>query len=302
MHAAVLLWLGRPARRAAVALVAGVLLGAPALLLAAATLLRDWGAREVARAYPTLAWGQHTPLQMLEGMARFAVEAFGGPFLALLAVAALIGVCRRRVEVVTSVLGTAATIAGIALLAPIARVQAYYAIAVLPLACLPLAALDDPAAPRRRAAWVVTMALVAAFVVVPRLGDARGLYLADADAFMPRFTALIAERPERTVVTVAHYDKTLLEYYLARREGRSIAWGTVNQSPNKQLTSLVLVHALDAGSEGQALSRLEQLRAGEPVLVIERDAFLLPRVAEALSACEPLLQAPTARLVRCPPP
>jgi hypothetical protein len=146
------------------------------------------------------------------------------------------------------------------------------------------------------------LALLVALSSTPLLGGARSLYLADADAFMPRFVALIAARPERTVVTVAHYDKTLLEYYLARLEGRSIAWASLDQSPTKRLSALVLVHSLDAGSEAAAVARLEQLRAAEPILVIERDAFLLPRVTELLSTCEPLLQAPSARLVRCAPP
>lgn len=299
-HAA-LLAARRADRRVWGALAAGVLLGAPALVLAAATLLRDWGARDVARAFPTLAWGQHTPLQMLADMARLPVAAFGWPFLALLAAATGLGIARRRLAVITPVLGAAATVLGIACLSPIARVQAYYATTVLPLAALALAALPDPPSRSARRAWWAVLALTATSWA-PLLAGARLLYLPDADAFMPRFAALIAARPERTVVTVAHYDRTILAYYLARGEGRPIDWFSIDASPRTRIESLVLVHGLDAGSEAAALARLEQLRAAEPILVIERDAFLLPGVADRLSSCEPLLQAPTARLVRCGPP
>ncbi|MBX3027878.1 glycosyltransferase family 39 protein [bacterium] len=298
-HAAVLV-AARPARRVAAGLAAGVLLGAPALLLGAATLWRDWGARDVARAFPGLAWGQHTTLQMLGDIGRLAVEAFGWPFLLLVGGAAVAGIARRDRAVVTGVAGTLAVVAGIAALSPIARVQAYYATAVLPLACVVLALVGDPAAVRWRRAWQLALVAVIALSSAPRLGGARSLYLPDADAFMPRFAQLIAARPERRVVTVAHYDKTLLAYYLARLEGRSIAWRSVDASPSKRLDALVLVHALDADSESAAVARLDALRAEGPLLVIERDAFLLPRVAAALSGCERLQEAPTARLVRCP--
>ena len=299
---ALLLAVRRADRRVWRALAGGVLLGAPALLLAAATLWRDWGPRDVARAFPTLAWGQHTPLQMLADIARISVTAFGWPFLALLLAATAYGIARRQLAAVTPALGVAATVLGIACLSPIARVQAYYAISVLPLATLALAALPDPSARIARRAWWAALMAMVALSWAPLLAGARLLYLPDADAFMPRVAAVIAARPERTVVTVAHYDKTILAYYLARGEGRSIDWFSIDASPDTRIESLVLVHGLDAGSEAAALARLEQLRAAEPILVVERDAFLLPGVADRLSSCEPLLQAPTARLVRCAPP
>lgn len=300
-HAA-LLAVCRADRRTVGALGAGVLLGAPALLLAAATLCRDWSAREVARAFPTLAWGQHTPLQMLVDIGHLLVAAFGRPFWILLSGAAALGLFRRQLAAATPMLGVVATLLGIVCLSPIARVQAYYAVTVLPLATLPFAALSDPASRSTRRAWWATLVGLVMLTWAPLLAGARTLYLPDADAFMPRFASAIAARPERTVVTVAHYDRTILAYYLARREGRPIDWFHVDASPDKRLEPLVLVHGLDPASERHALERLAVLRAEEPILVIERDAFLLPGVADLLSTCEPLLQAPTARLVRCAPP
>lgn len=160
--------------------------------------------------------------------------------------------------------------------------------------------MPDPVAAAQRRAWHLLLVLVLAISTVPRLGNARALYLPDADAFMPRFVAAIAGRPERAVVAIAHYDKTLLEYYLARLEGREIDWLLVDRSPTKRIISLVLVHALDAGTEAGAVARLRALRAEDPILVVERDAFLLPRVHAELSGCELVLEAPSARLLRCP--
>lgn len=298
-HALLLLVVGRNGRRVGAALFAGVLLGAPALALAAMTLLRDWGARDVARAFPGLAWGDHAPALLLATIGRIAVDAFGAPLLVLSLVVVAVGMLTRQLPVMTPALGALATVAGIVLLSPIARVQAYYATAILPLVMLALAAVAEPRQRAARVAWAVVLAFTLANSLAPLLAGARSLYLPDVDAFMPRFAALVAARPERTVVTVAHYDKTLLAYYLARAEDRPIDWRTVDGSPTKRVEGLALVHALGPGSEAAALERLEALLADGPLLVVERDAFALPAVTQRLSRCELLLQAPTARLVAC---
>jgi hypothetical protein len=298
-HAAVLAWLRTPNRRVVWALVVGVVAGAPAFVLGILTLFRDWGARDVARAFPALAWGQHSPFQMAIYMSQIAVEACGPLFFVLLLVVAAVGIARRDLAVITPVLGCTATFAGIALLSPIARVQGYYVTTVLPLAVLTLAVSPEPERVGHRIGWLAALVLVVAFSTVPLLAGARSLYVPDTDAFMPRFANVIAQRPEHTVVTVAHYDKTLLAYYLALGAGRSISWSNVDDPPSKRIEPLVLVHAMHAGSETDAGRQLEQILAAGPALVIERDAFLLPAIAERLSACEQLLEAPSARLVRC---
>jgi hypothetical protein len=264
------------------------------------TLLRDWSARDVARAFPALAWGEHSPVPMAGLMVRIAADAFGLPLLALIAVAVVAGAVRRDLAVITPALGAAATFAGIALLSPIARVQGYYVVTVLPLAALALAVFAEPKRAELRMGWVAAQALAIVLATVPSLAGARSLYVPDADAFMPRFARVIASRPEATVVTVAHYDKTLLAYYLARQDGRSIAWDSIDAPGPKRIEPLVLVHTFEAGSEEAAAQRLEQILAAGPALVIERDAFLLPKIVERLSTCDRLLQAPTGRLVRCP--
>jgi hypothetical protein len=282
-----------------IAYAAGVVAGVPALTLGIVTLVRDWSTRDVARAFPALAWGQHSPVQLAVHMSRIAVEAWGLPFFVLVLVAAAVGILRRDLAAITPALGVAATFVGIALLSPIARVQGYYVTTVLPLAVLTLAVSPEPKRIGYRIGMIAGLALAIAFSTVPLLAGARSLYLPDSDAFMPRFARLIAQRPEQTVITVAHYDKTLLAYYLARSTGRSIAWKNVDDPHSKRIVPLVLVHSLHAGSEEAATQQLDQILADGPALVIERDAFLLPAIAERLSACEQLLEAPTARLVGC---
>jgi hypothetical protein len=297
-HAVVLAWF-RPGRRLAIAFAAGILGGLPALALGLVTLLRDWAARDVARAFPALAWGEHSPLPMAALMTRIAADAFGLPLLVLIVAAIVAGTMRRDIGVITPALGAAATFAGIALLSPIARVQGYYVVTILPLAALAAAVFAEPKGPRLRAAWLAAQAIAIVAATVPSLAGARSLYLADADAFMPRFARVIASRPNDSVVTVAHYDKTLLAYYLARLDGRSIAWDSIDSPAARRIEGLVLVHTLDAASEATAVKRLDEILAAGPALVIERDAFLLPKIVARLSGCERLLQAPSARIVRC---
>jgi hypothetical protein len=299
-HGAVLAWL-RAGRRTTIAFTAGVLLGAPALALGAATLVRDLGARETARAFPGLAWGEHSSFDMLMLMGRITGEAFGWPLVLLGLAAIAAGSVRGDLAVIVPSIGAVATVAGVALLAPIARVQGYYVATILPLAALALAAPREPKSSPWRIAWLAAVVLAIACSTVPLLAGARLAYVPHADAFMPRFAAEIQGRPERTVVTVAHYDGTLLAYYLARARGRSVAWDNLGEAAGKRMVGLTMAHALDAGSEAAAAEHLEQIIAEGPALVIERDAFLLPRVSERLAACKLLLEAPTARLLRCTP-
>ena len=72
-----ILWWRKAGKPAVLAFGAGVILGSPALVLAVATFFRDHGARETARTFPALAWGQHEPLEMASDMIRIAFDAFG---------------------------------------------------------------------------------------------------------------------------------------------------------------------------------------------------------------------------------
>jgi hypothetical protein len=297
-HAVVLGWRRAPCR-VVLAFAVGVLAGSPALLLGGLTLLEDSSTRAVARVFPALAWGEHAPVELAGQMGRAVVDALGAPFVALILAAMVVGVVRGHLTVVPPALGAAATFAGIVLLSPIARVQNYYVMTIVPLAVLALAVAPAPRGPGVRRTWYAAIGLAVALWTFPLLAKARGLYTPSGEAFMPRFAAAIAQRPETTIVTIAQYDKTLLAYYLARTEGRTIGWHTIDTSGAKRIEPLVYVHALTPDSESNALRRLEEILRVGPALVIERDAFLLPQIGARLAACELLLAAPTARLSLC---
>jgi hypothetical protein len=143
--------------------------------------------------------------------------------------------------------------------------------------------------------------------VVPNLRGARSLYLPDQDAFMPRFAATVIARPERRVITVAHYDATLLAYYVARAQGLAVDWSRLRHQGDsfhvdgdaRLIDPLVQVHRFDSESEPRALARLEASARLEPVLVVDRDALKLDSIRGFLSRCELIDEAPAARLYAC---
>lgn len=299
---------GRIPRRTWVAVGIGAAAGSPALILAVVTFFRDRSARAVAAAHPGLAWGQRESLEVAGSMITLSWAALGVSLGVVLlgAVMALLG--RQRASLVP-LCGLGATFAGICVLAPVARVQPYYLTAVLPLAVLSVALLPDLSRGAARRLLPGSLALLAALSVVPGLASARSLYLPDPDAFMPAFAQAIEESPERRVVTVAHYDSTLLAYYLARRRGVPMDWdrmlsdraegGFALRGVDRVLIPLVEVHAMGDDPAETALARLEELLQKGPLLVIERDGFLLPRLHDRLQRCRRLREAGTGRLYRC---
>ncbi len=287
----------------------GVAGGAPALVLGVMTFLRDRGARATAAARPDLAWGDHGSLEIAGHLANLAASGLGIGLLILLAGVTLMAIRRRDAGVLAPLGACLFTFVGIVVLAPVARVQPYYLVAVLPLAVLAIGigAGALPAAAHRLAPAVV--ALVVALSSVPQLASARGLYVPPADAFMPPFAQIVSSRPERRIVTVAHYDGTLLAYYLARNAAVPMDWNHLQPEDSmgaflvigtgKVLDSLAHSHALAEDPDGAALTRLEGLLAREPVLVVERDGFHLPRLSDRLRRCERLAERGTGRLYRC---
>jgi hypothetical protein len=297
-------WLGRwTSRRAARAAAFGLAAGAPALLLEIRIFGRDEGAREAARLHPTLAWGQHGAVEMARLLFGTATETLGAPALVVLAVVSVVAVARRRVAVLAPLGALLATFAGIALVSPVARVQAYYLVAVLPLALLALAAgLPGSGAGRWLSAIVVGMACIA-FVVPGLYGATRS-----PDEFMTDFARAIDERPERLVALTADYDSTLLAYDLARRHDVPMDWGRMHQGDGaihldglpQILEPLVHVHSPGDDPEGHAIALLDGATAGGAVLVVERESLGLPRLHARLARCRPLAEASAARLLVCP--
>jgi hypothetical protein len=235
-------------------------------------------------------------------------------------VVAAVALRRRDVAVLAPIAGFVAAFLGIALLAPVARVQPYYLTAALPLGAVALAAAahapagglqlgvrGDGARSHAGRALLGLLAAAVALVSVPRLHQARSLYMPDPNAFMADFARTIAARPEHHVITVAHYDATLLAYYLARAYDVPMDWQRLGlegrtmrpAGTGKSIEVLAYAHALEDASERDAAEALRSARALGSVLVVERDEMRLSLVSEELDGCEPLLQAPGGRLVLC---
>lgn len=310
-HLLALLALRRLSRRTLGALGLGVAAGAPALVLGAMTFFRDRGARETAEAHPELAWGSHGVREMGEQLSSVTSGACGPALVALFAAAVAWAVWRRSVDALVPAAGFAATFVGIALLAPFARVQAYYVVAVIPLLLLALVVAGSDLGAARREAWIGAAALgcVVAATRVPHMNEGRSLYLPDSDAFMPELAKVIGSRPERRVITVAHYDGTLLSYYLARQAGVPMDWSRMKvesdggmrlQGLDRVVQPLVHVHALGADPEAAAEASLRRWTRREPVLVVAREAVHLEGVSRLLRGCDVLAQSGTGKLFRCP--
>lgn len=297
----------RPDRRIVRAAVAGLLGGLPALALLAVTLVRDYGARRVADDFPALAWGSRSPVSMLRELGSITSETFGVPQLLAWTLVVAIALYKTRDREVGAAIGALLmTALGLVLLTPIARLQPYYLLAVLPL--LPLAAAlgresGDRALDRIRHGAVVASAAWFFAAQAPSLASA---YLTPTEAFMPRFADAIAVRPERTIVTIAHYDATLLHYYLCRRAGQAADWaaigpdGTFATEPGgKVVVPLVMAHSLQSTAGRNAAQRLREMLAERDVLVVDRTSFQLPELASMLAGCAVLDDAPSARLLSC---
>jgi hypothetical protein len=292
----------RPALRA---VAFGALLGAPALALEAAIFARDSSARAAADTNPMLAWGKHGAVEMGLALWRQTVGALGAPLLAVAAVVGLVALVRGRAAVLVPLSALAATFAGIALIAPFARVQVYYIDTVLPLVALAVAT----GLPVRRGATACAagMSLVVALGVVPRLQDAYDLYLPSREAVMPALAETVARQPERRVLVTADYDTTILAYYLARRQGVPMDWEGMDSSERgirlrgleQELVPLVRVHSPGDDPDGAAVARLDEATRGGSVLVLSRQGLGLTRLDARLATCDVLLKGARERLLRC---
>lgn len=288
-------------RKALLAAAAGVAAGLPSLWIGAGTFLRDLGPRAVAERYPDKAWGDNAPLPMLWEMLSTTERALGWTLLVIAALYLIAGT--RRQPALIAIAGTTATAAAIAALTPVARMQPYYFVAVAPLLILAPAIVQPP---RQRSLWALAFGASATLLVMVRFPAAGALYVPSADAFMPRFVSAVLARPERTVALVAHYDATLMAYYLARASNATLdktmmAHGDVVELPftNRQLIPLAPSHGLDEGSGARAAAVLRGKLRETGILVLTRDALRLAEVDALVEQCELIDEAPTARLLLC---
>ncbi len=289
----------------------GFLLGSPALVLGGITFFRDRGARVTAEQHPTLAWGSHRPGEMAESLLSVFSGAFGAAFVAIFVLATAWALLRRRLEVLLASSAFIATAVGIVALSPFARVQPYYVVAVLPLVLLALLIAGSDVVAHRKEPWLGAAAFccVLAATVVPHVNQTRVLYIPDSDAFMPEFAAVIAKRDERRVVTIAHYDTTLLAYYLAQKAGKQMDWARMKpedgggfrlEGVERSVQPVVYSHALGDDPNMEAEQFLRQAMLSEPVLVVSREGFHLEGASQLLRRCDLIAQAGTGKLHRCP--
>lgn len=290
----------------------GASLGAPALALGVATFFRDRGARVTADEHPALAWGSHGAGEMAAQCASVVSGAFGPAFFALFVMAMLWAAWRKREAALIPAGGLVATFVGIAAIAPLARVQAYYIVAVLPLLLLTIAVSDIADQRSRKGESLLGAAAlggVLAATQVPHMRAGRTLYLPDSDAFMPLFASAVTARPERKVIVVAHYDGALLAYYLAREARAPMDWSRMRVDPDgtmhldgieKRVQPLLFAHALGENPEQAAEESLLRAMREEPVLVVAREGFRVEGVDRLLGDCDVLARAGTGKLLRCP--
>ncbi|MRG97287.1 hypothetical protein [Polyangium spumosum] len=281
----------------------GALLGAPAFVLLFVTIVRDHGAREVAERFPDLAWGAGEGA----GLGYLIAEVYKnvGPGVLVAVWAAMAGLMAPRCAGALVPCGALlVTMMGVSFASKFARVQPYYVGAVAPVLALAIAL-----APRGRVPmwiWSVLAGVALSLLFVMPRPRPHLTYLPDADAFMPRFAAIAASRSEKRFVTVAHYDATLLAYYLKREANEPAEWPRTEVSgefvvgeEGRRILPLVQVHRMEEQTAEQAREKLRAALAEGPALVIERDAFVLAPVHDEIARCEVLVEAPSARLVAC---
>jgi len=313
---AVLALTQRLGRRRWLAIGAGIAAGLPSLVPGARAFWGDLAAREAARANPGVAWGDRGVAEILGAQLDLLSEAAGGAVLLLVALGFAWALFRRQHLVVLAFAMAAGVVLSIAALGPFVRVQPYYAVTVMPLLLLALSALrldegrSQSLARRALSAAAVTAAALAAVWFLagagPRLAN---LYVPEDGAFMPGFAAEIRRAEHRRVVTVTHYDGTLLSYYLARAEGVTLRsdrlrWqdGELHvEGLDETTATLIYTHAPDQDPAAVALARLGREASQGPVLVISRNEVRLGELDRLLARCELRREAAPARLLLCRP-
>jgi hypothetical protein len=286
----------------------GLLLGSPALALAVITAMRDRGAREAARTMPALAWGQHTVGELARAQLTSALTGIGLFLFVFLAAAAMAAFRRQTAAIVTA--GAAiATFCGIAMLAPFARMQPYYVSTVLP-ACLfaiALALEGGRRYPGIHAAAVALVAILFAKDTVGSLSQSGPLYEPAANAVMPSVAKLIREHPHPVVAVTAHYDATILVYYLARQAGVEMDWQGLNLTEDGmhpeglafRIVPIVQVHQAGLSADADAVRALDKAGSQGAFLVVARAMPELRLLSQRVESCELLLAEQSVQVRRC---
>ncbi len=284
----------------------GALVGLPSLVLGAQALIRDMPAREAARQSPNLAWGNRAIAEVLASQWQLFSEAVGVGIVLCSAAACAWAIAKKQHLVAAAVAMVVSVVVTIAALTPFARVQPYYVVAVIPLLLLALSVLQLEGRNAAIATALVALAAVWSLSTAPpRLAN---LYVQEDGAFMREFAQHIRRERHQRVVTVTHYDATLLSYYLARAEGVSLRADRLDWTDGvlrvhglaETIVSLLRSHAPNQDPAHAALDRLRRERSRGAVMVIIRTQTRLPELVRHVSECEVRIQVAAARLLLCP--
>lgn len=283
----------------------GVALGSPSMALAVATLIRDHGARTTAAAHPGLAWGQWGPMAMAREIAARTIDVTGLALLVAFGAVFVFAFVRRSRAPMLAAGAAMATTAAVIFMTPIARMQPYYILAVIPLGLLALATVELPE--RVRVGAILAIFMMCAFPM-SHTGPALGhLYAAPDDAVVGRYAETAAREDARQIVTVAHYDAILMAYYLARAHERPLVAEEIVRDDSTMrvegidtsIIGLAYSHSVDGDTEREALARLSEALDRGPTWVLSRSAFQLPAVERVLERCTLMDESPETRFMRC---
>ena len=292
-------------RRRFLAIGAGLLAGVPSVVLAGRAYVADLSARDAAQANPNIAWGDRTIAEVLAAQWHVLVDAVGFGTLALAAVVFVWSLAKKQHGVTITLAVVLTVTLSSAALSPFVRVQPYYVVIIIPLLLLSLAVVRFDEVQSGVACAIASVAAVWALrAAAPTVASA---YVAESGAFMADFAVAIRQAGERRVATVAHYDATLLSYYLARAEGVTLRsdrlrWqdGTLYvEGLEESIVSLVSTHAPNQNPDLVALTRLRQEASSGPLRVVSRSEQQLRELDGFLARCALEREAATARLLSC---
>lgn len=302
-----LLRLGPPSAGTRRAVLSGCVAGSPALLLAVVTFFRDRGARLAAETQAAVAWGDRGAAGTAAAMADVIYEAVGAAVLVLAVAAGAAALRRRDSAVLVPLVVGFATFLGIAALSPVARVQPYYVMGVVPVLLLALAMTLPPQRKIPCVAFAAFVAGAAVLTLVQKVAAVATLYAPDERATVPAFVDIAMTREERRVAVVASYDMTLLAYYLARASQVEVDYASLVpngpsiavQGTDFEIVPLVETHAADDALEAHAREALDAAIASGPCLVLHRPSLGLRAVDARLAQCQRLAEGPESALYRC---
>lgn len=281
-------------------------LALPGVLLGAYSFLHDLGARRAAESSSGLAWGAQSVGRAAQRVGLMVLESVGYTGVSLVLLTAAVTLARRDRRTLALFVSELLTIVAVIALAPYARVQPYYAWGTaLTLLSLSLALFSE-AAPRWQPWLLCALGALFAAEQGQALVRARSqLFSGSGDAFGPDFARVILSSSRRApVVALAHYDVTLLVYYLAQQQGvalRAVRSGEGGTRCGSQLVQgVVAAHQMSTEQQVLALGALRGRRETEDLWIVWRFAWQPEGLGNVLRECHRASETGSAALLFCP--